>query len=50
MWTAKKDFSLRGKKYKKGDEVRVSKSLAEDLEAEGKIAQKEEKKSTKKDD
>lgn len=40
MWIAKIEFFFRGQKFKKGDEVRVSTSLAKSLEAEGKIALK----------
>ena len=40
MWIAKKDFLFRGKKFKKGAEVRVSSSLAESLKGEGKITKK----------
>jgi len=47
MWIAKKDFLFRGKQFKKGDEVRVSSSLAATLEDEGKITQKAEKKEEK---
>ena len=37
MYVAKKEFPFRGKKYKKGEEVRVSSSIAETLKGEGKI-------------
>ena len=40
MWIAKKDFPFRGKQYKKGDEVRVSDSIAKTLKDEGKIGPK----------
>lgn len=50
MWVATKDFPFRGQKIKKGAEVRVSRSLAEQLKDEGKIetAPKETKKKEEK--
>lgn len=49
MYVAKKDFPFRGKEYKKGEEVRVSDSIAKTLEGEGKIGPKEKAKTKKED-
>lgn len=44
MYTAKKDFSLGSNRFKKGNDVRVSDSIAKKLKDEDKIKDKTEKK------
>jgi len=43
MFVAKIDFNYRGIEFKSGDEVRVSESIADTLQEEGKIEPKTEK-------